>query len=119
MLSRMRVTLARWQRMDWSDRYAGRTYRVTALESASARLVQVAMYRRTLELYEAHPEPKSLDSRGRPCGRASVGLLSRRPVRVRSLHYIGKESNELEEVESGLVHDIDEVLNEYCPPGDQ
>jgi len=103
--------------MHWTDRYSGRSYRVTTRESSSAILVQVATFRRTLELYRAHPEPKSLGPDGARCGRASVGLLFRRPVRVRSLHYIGKESNELDEVEAGLVHDVDEVLNEYRPPG--
>jgi Mg2+ and Co2+ transporter CorA len=31
-------------------------------------------------------------------------------------HYIGKESNRLEDVEAGTVHDLEEVLTEYRDP---
>jgi len=37
-------------------------------------------------------------------------------VRLGSLHYIGKESNRLEDVEKGAVHDLNEVLTEYVDP---
>jgi hypothetical protein len=42
-----------------------------------------------------------------------VGLLRRRLVTKLSLTHIGKESNLLEEVEAGLVHDPDEIYTEY------
>jgi hypothetical protein len=42
-----------------------------------------------------------------------VGLLRRRPVTVLCLKHVGKESNRLEKVEAGLIHDSDEVYTEY------
>ncbi len=47
------------------------------------------------------------------CGEQTVGLLSRRHVRIAKLHFIGKESNLLEEVEAGLVHDLQAPYTEY------
>jgi hypothetical protein len=44
---------------------------------------------------------------------ATTGLLRRRPVTRESLAYVGRESNRLEEVEAGLIHDPDEVYTEY------
>jgi hypothetical protein len=45
-----------------------------------------------------------------------VGLLQRRQVRLAELRYIGKESNSLEDVESGLVHESEAVYTEYKDP---
>jgi hypothetical protein len=39
--------------------------------------------------------------------------LRRRLVTALYLTHVGKESNRLEEVEAGLVHDLDEVYTEY------
>ncbi len=36
------------------------------------------------------------------------------PVTATHITYIGKESNKLEDVEAGVVHDPDEVLTEYA-----
>ena len=74
-------------------------------------------YRTVLDDYRTHPEAKSLGSDGRPCDRATVGLLSRRPVKAAAIHYIGKESNKIEEAMSGLGADLDDVLTEYRDPG--
>ena len=46
---------------------------------------------------------------------ATVGLLSRRPVQLGSLVYIGKESNAFEQVEQGLVHSRKDVQPTYRP----
>ena len=48
--------------------------------------------------------------------RRTVGLLQRRHIRVAALKYIGKESNKLEDVESGLVHATDSVYTQYPDP---
>lgn len=69
--------------------------------------------------YRGHPEAKSLGPDGRPCARETVGLLRRRPVRAVSFVYIGKEANELDEVEEGLVHDIGHVITDYGEVDDQ
>jgi hypothetical protein len=47
---------------------------------------------------------------------ADVGLLRRRHIRVEQIKYIGKESNSLKEVESGLIHSAQSVYTEYPDP---
>ncbi len=73
-------------------------------------------YRDVLDYYRTHPEPKSATTEGLPCDRKTVGLLRRRVVQPAWITYIGKESNQLEEVERGLVHSRDAVLEEYLDP---
>jgi len=46
-----------------------------------------------IDHYRVHPEAKSLGPDGLPCGKHTVGLLQRRPVRLGALVHIGKESN--------------------------
>jgi hypothetical protein len=70
-------------------------------------------YRDVLEEYRAHAETKSLASDGTLCVGATTGLLRRRPVTRESLAYVGRESNRLEEVKVGLIHNSDEVYTEY------
>lgn len=50
--------------------------------------------------------------------RRARGLLARHHVQIRpeNIRYIGKESNRLEEVESELEHDLDDVLEVYQEP---
>jgi hypothetical protein len=79
--------------------------------------VIVKTYRTVLDDYRTHPESKSLGPDGTPCDRQTVGLLTRRPVKLAAVHYIGKESNKIEEALSGLVADQDDVLTEYREPG--
>ena len=50
---------------------------------------------------------------GQPCGKQTVGLLQRRHIRIDQIKYIGKESNSLEEVETGLIHSAENVYTEY------
>jgi hypothetical protein len=42
--------------------------------------------------------------------------LQRRHVQIERIKYIGKESNSLEEVESGLIHSEQSVYTEYPDP---
>lgn len=46
----------------------------------------------------------------------AVGLLQWRHIRIEQIKYIGKESNILEEVESGMIHSAQEVYTEYPDP---
>ena len=62
------------------------------------------------------PEPKSADRHGHPCDEQTVGLLHRRHVEVGDIVYIGKESNRIEDVQSGLVHDLADVLEVHVDP---
>lgn len=100
-----------WERMPCVDRYTGKRYRIHTRESGVG--VRVKTFRDVLASYPFHPEAKSLGPDGLPCGRQTVGLLGRRPVRPLSVVYIGKEANRLEDREAGLVHDLDEVQAEY------
>lgn len=106
-----------WRKMQWIDLHTGRAYSITTGRiGEGGQSVRVKSYADVLADYATHPEYKSLAPDGRPAGRAARGLLSRRPVEVGSVHYIGKESNRLEDVEAGLVHDEAEVVTEYHDP---
>ena len=61
------------------------------------------------------PSPSRWGRTGQPCGRATVGLLQRRPVTVGKIVLIGKESNRLEERSRGelTVDDLDERITTY------
>jgi Homeodomain-like domain len=75
---------------------------------------RVQTFRDVLNDYRRHPEVKFNGPDGKPCRAGTVGLLSRRHIRMDGLpHFIGKESNELEAREYGQVADLDEVQTEY------
>ena len=78
----------------------------------------VQTYREVLNDFLGHHEAKSAGPEGRRCGRRTVGLLRRRRVRAipELTTHVGKESNKLEEVETGLEHDPEEVWTEYADP---
>jgi hypothetical protein len=114
----------KWRRLPWTNAYEpGSRYEIVPdngegeqLANATDGRVIVKTYRSVLADYRTHPEAKSLGPDGKPCNRATVGLLSRRPVKVAAIHHIGKESNRIEDAQSGLVTDLDEVLTEYRAP---
>jgi hypothetical protein len=104
----------KWEKLPWIDEYTEKRYRISAsLPSATRSLARVKSYGDVLEEYEYHEEAKCADASGEPCDRQSVGLLGRRHVRIKRLHFIGKESNKLEEVEEGGVPDAGDVYTEY------
>src|SRR6185437_4188091 len=107
----------RWARMEWINQYDGQLYRIrTEGFHGSRRVARVKTYGDVLDEYAFHPGSKSADAQGRPSGRQTIGLLHRRHVRVSQIIYIGKESNKLEEIESGLVHSPQSVYTEYPDP---
>jgi hypothetical protein len=107
----------KWLKTDWIDQYSGKRYRITtAGHHGSRQTARAKTYGEILREYEFHPESKCADARGNPCGKQTVGLLQRRHVRIELIKYIGKESNSLEEVESGLVHSAGSVYTEYSDP---
>ena len=65
--------------------------------------------------YAHTPEPKSLGQDGRPCHQRTRGILSRRYLEIADIVHIGKEANDLELVQAGLVTDEDSVLSIYLP----
>jgi hypothetical protein len=103
----------RWLELEWIDRYSGHRFRIHTIGPPSPKSIKVKTYGDVLDLYQTHPEPKSLDPGGNPCNRRSIGLLQRRPVVATEITYIGKESNRLEETTAGLIHDSTEILNSY------
>jgi hypothetical protein len=106
----------KWLTMPWFDKYSGRQYAIGVGRDTPGHVVQVKSYRDVILEYRIHPEPKSLDAEGKPCDQASVGLLARRPVQLGSLVYVGKESNQFEQVSLGLLHSRKEVQPAYHPP---
>ncbi|MDP9370918.1 MAG: helix-turn-helix domain-containing protein [Chloroflexota bacterium] len=97
--------------------YSGQRYRIsTSPLSSSPSVARVKTYRDVIEEYRRHPEAKSANASGRPCDRKTVGLLHRRPVTALSITHVGKESNRLEDVQAGLVHDPEKVYTEYTDP---
>ncbi len=99
-----------WTKLRWTNVYSGEQFTISTREgSAGEGVARVQSYGEVIARYRVHPEAKSLGPDGLPCGKRTVGLLGRRPVALGELVHIGKESNRLEEVEQGLVHDWDEV----------
>jgi hypothetical protein len=105
-----------WFDADWTNRYSGTRYRSTIEPSGGYErpgIVTIKTYRDVLADYATHPEAKSLGPHGEPSERGLAGLMKRRPVRVAGIRHVGKESNRLEDVQSGLLQHADEIANSY------
>jgi hypothetical protein len=106
-----------WLKREWIDQYSGKHFRITtAGPHGTQQAARVETYGDVLIEYEYHPEAKCADADGNPCGKQTVGLLQRRHVRIDQLKYIGKESNSLEEVESGLIQSEQSVYTYFDDP---
>ncbi|MEP7352783.1 MAG: hypothetical protein ABI824_06085 [Acidobacteriota bacterium] len=103
----------RWHKNLWTDLYSKRQFRITTIGIGSRVAVRVKTYGEVIEEYEYHPEAKCSDSKGLPCEKQTMGILSRRHVRIERIKYIGKESNSLEEVGEGLIHSEENIYTEY------
>ena len=66
-----------------------------------------------LARYECKPEYKAAMPDGGPCDPLYRGVLSRRVARVRTVTYIGKESNRMEDQEAGAFGEIDDIFTRY------
>lgn len=75
--------------------------------------VTIGSYGKVLLDWLRHPEAKMLGPDGRPCRYSTRGLLAPRPVRAGVVHYIGKESNRLDEVAAGEITDPAEVITTF------
>jgi len=103
--------------LPWVNKATGEPLRIsTAGATGGDGVARVKTYGEILRGCRVHPESKSAGPEGRPCGRATVGLLQRRPVVATRIVHVGKESNQLEELEAGTVHDGEEVLEQYISP---
>jgi hypothetical protein len=106
----------KWARLPWIDQYSEKRYNVSTAVGATRFLARVQSYTDVLEAYESHPEAKCADARGEPWSEQTLGLLSRRHVAIGKVHFIGKESNKLEDVEEGAVSDARDAYTEYPDP---
>jgi hypothetical protein len=79
-------------------------------------VARVKTYGDVFEECEWHPETKCADVNGEPANKQTVGLLYRRHISIDHLIYIGRESNQLEDVEAGLVRAGDGAYTEYPDP---
>ena len=103
----------KWLMQPWIDVYSTKRYRVTTSQARGPKIAGLLTYGDVLREYEHHEEFKCLGPDGNACARSTVGLLGRRHARISALHFIGKESNLLEEIEEGTVHDQQSVYTEY------
>jgi hypothetical protein len=107
----------KWLKKRWIDQYSGREYRITTAGPHGYRhTARVSTYGDVLRKYEYHREAKCADARGNVCDKQTIGLLERRHVQIDQIKYIGKESNNLEEVEAGIEHSQQNVYTEYPDP---
>jgi hypothetical protein len=98
----------------WRNRRDGRPVRVTTDHRPGSGAIRLKTYADVLADYRRHPEHKSGDPAGGPGVRTSEGLLPRLHLQVACVPvHIGKESNQLEEEESGAIVDPDEATVEY------
>jgi len=107
-----------WTELDWHNRYDpdGPAYRVTTDKDTppDPRVAVVQSYADVLHRYRVHPEHKFNGPDGQPCGRATTGVLHRRPVTLAgTARLIGKEANNLDDVHNGLVTNLSDVVNQY------
>jgi len=106
-----------WLKNAWIDQYSAENYKITTTGHHGDRhTARVKTYGEVLREYEVHPESKCADAAGKPCAKQTVGLLQRRHVRIDEIKYVGKESNSLEEVETGLIHSPENVYTIYTDP---
>jgi hypothetical protein len=108
---------SQWERMPWIDRYSGDNFPVHTEGPPQADSVKLRTYQDIQDRYLRHPEPKSLDPDGTVCRPDSTGLLQRRPVTAVEPIYLGKESNNLEERQAGLIHQFSDAFAIYPDPG--
>lgn len=106
-----------WTKMEWIDQYSGKFFLISTTGAHGTRFgVRVKTYGDVLQEYEFHAESKCAGADGKTCSKQTIGLLHRRHVRVEQIKYIGKESNSLEDIESGLIHTEQNVYTEYPDP---
>ena len=104
----------KWLDMEWIDQHSRRRFRITTLGHCGSRqTARVKTYGDVVTEYEFHPEAKCADALGNPCDRQTIGLLQRRHIKIDHIKCIGKESNSLENVESGQEHSEQNVYTEY------
>jgi hypothetical protein len=108
-----------WASLEWRNIYDPDepSYHITTDKTAApaADLVIVKSYGDVLRQYRIHPEYKFNGPDGQPCRRNTRGLLQRRSVHLDGRErLIGKEANNIDEVQAGRYAQLDEIITEYC-----
>ena len=113
-----------WPDLPWRNRFdpASGSYRISTGDPSfwcGDDVVVVKSYRQVLSEYLAHIEAKSQAPGGLPSQASTKGLLQRRSIRPATISYLGKEANQLEAVQHGLILDPVDVQSVYLtrPPG--
>ena len=107
----------KWLKMSWIDQYSGKTFRITTQGNHGTRTTaRVKTYGDVIRQYAFHPEAKCADANGNVCDQQTVGLLQRRHIQIGYVKGIGKETNNLDDAEAGLLHSEDKVYTEYPDP---
>ena len=106
----------KWLKLPWIDIHSAKRFAVTTRKNADASIARLKTYLDVIQEHATHPEPKSLGADGQRCSPSTRGLLTRRPLAVRSISYVGKESNFLEDVTQEYVHDWEEVIDVHADP---
>jgi DNA-binding transcriptional regulator YiaG len=107
---------AEWLRFFWMDLYTNDRYRIRSKDHSDRAAIRVQTFDDILERFRNHPEAKSADSEGNPSDEKTIGLLGRLHVHVLSILHIGKESNQIEQQEEGVLLSDPQVV--YSEEGD-
>lgn len=111
------INPAMWTKMNWIDQYTGKQFLISVSGNYSTRqTARVKTFADVIADYAFHAESKCANAQGAVSGRDTLGLLQRRHVKIDRVRFIGKESNELEEVDAGMVHSLQDVYTEYVDP---
>ena len=114
----------RWLKLRWMDVHSRRTFSVTTNDDDrpyDPDLACVETYRSALVDFRTHAEAKSLRPDGQPCDhehRHCSGLLraAARDHPKRCTDHIGKEMNELADVEAGIARCEGDLITQYVDP---
>lgn len=99
--------------LHWVNRADGQRIEVTTRPGGEPGMVRLKTYRDVIAEYRTHSDIKSADPAGGQAHRGSRGVLARLHVEVTEVRHIGKESNHLDEEDSGGLLTRDEVYVEY------
>lgn len=105
----------KWLSKPWINKYDDRQLKVATYNGEGdieAGTFYLKSYRDVLSEYALHPEDKFCTESGTPCYPSYVGRLERVHIRSLGFVYLGKEANEIEPVQLGLIS-ADEVTALY------
>lgn len=115
---------SRWTRLAWHNPYRPTDGPYQLDTSADlghlppTDTISVKSYRNLLTDYATHPESKATDQHGQPCQRSTTGALHRRHTVIAELRHIGKEAHRLDDAQTGLIADSNEITNDIADPND-